>query len=95
MKATRIALRWISVLETVSFIGLLTAMAVGSDVGVTVLGAIHGLLFLAFMAVIFMGRRELGWSTPYVALAVLTGPIGAVLVLERLRREETGVASTA
>jgi integral membrane protein len=80
-------LLWLSILETVSFLALLTAMFAGSEGGVSVIGLVHGLLFLAYALVVFLGREALGWSQGFTALAILTGPVGAVLALERLRRD--------
>ncbi|CAN5127282.1 hypothetical protein BH20ACT9_BH20ACT9_03260 [soil metagenome] len=95
MRITVSVLRWIALLETASFIGLLGVMLVGSDVGVSIVGAVHGSLFLAYMATLYLTREELGWSLRYVALAILTGPVGAILVLERLRRERVPHEATS
>lgn len=80
-------LRLVSILETVSFIVLLAMMALASDRGVSVVGMLHGLLFLAYVWLILTGRDELGWSMGFAVLAIITGPLGAIIVLERLRRE--------
>ncbi|MDQ3609996.1 MAG: DUF3817 domain-containing protein [Actinomycetota bacterium] len=87
MRITDTTLRWVALLETVSFIGLLGAMLAGSEAGVSALGAVHGALFLTYMGALYVTREQLAWSMGYVALAILTGPVGAILVLERLRRE--------
>ncbi|CAN5715659.1 hypothetical protein BH24ACT26_BH24ACT26_18540 [soil metagenome] len=75
-----------SVLETLSFLVLLAMMASGSERGVSIAGVIHGLLFLGYAVLVLRDREELGWTWRFVALAILTGPLGAVLVLENLRR---------
>ena len=80
-------LRIVSVLETISFIGLLVMMFTHNEGGVSVLGMIHGLLFLAYAIIVLKDRGIFGWSLGFTALAILTGPIGAILVLERLRKE--------
>ena len=82
--ATR--LRWLSVVETISFVALLWMMFSGNERGVSIVGAIHGFLFLAYAILIVRDREHFGWSWGFVAAAVLTGPIGPILVLERLRR---------
>ena len=79
----------ISIVETVSFIALLTAMFLHSEIGISILGAIHGLLFLAYAYFVWVDHDDLGWPTWFAVVAVLTGPIGAIIVLERLRREQT------
>lgn len=78
-------LRWVSVLETISFIVLLAMMFTHNEAGVSIVGAIHGLLFLVYAYFVVMDRDELGWSWAFVALAILTGPVGAIIVLEKLR----------
>ncbi len=87
MGGMRQALTWVSLLETISFLALLGAMAMHSEGGVSVIGAVHGLLFLAYAVLVWAWRDALGWSTRFAALAILTGPVGAVVALERLRRE--------
>jgi integral membrane protein len=82
--ATR--LRWLSIVETVSFVALLWMMLSGNEQGVSIVGAVHGFLFLAFAILVVRDREVFGWSWGFVAAAVLTGPIGPILVLERLRR---------
>ena len=79
-------LRWVSILETLSFIGLLVMMVTENEGGVSILGMIHGLLFLAYAIIVLKDRDVFGWTTGFTAVAILTGPIGAILVLERLRR---------
>ncbi len=87
MKGRRLG--WVSIAETVSFIALLVAMFSGSEASVSVIGAIHGFLFLAYAALLWIGLDELGWSTPFSLGCIVTGPIGAIVVLERLRRERS------
>lgn len=81
-------LRLVSVLETVSFIILLVMMAAGNERGISVVGLLHGLLFLLYMWLVVTSRDDLGWSTLFVVVAIVTGPLGAILVLERLRRDD-------
>ena len=76
----------VSVLETISFLVLLAMMLTGNESGVSVAGAIHGFLFLAYALLVLRDREEFGWTWAFVAIAILTGPIGAILVMERLRR---------
>jgi hypothetical protein len=80
-------LAWLSILETASFVLLLVMMASGNEGGVSVVGAVHGLLFLAYAALVWLGREPLAWSTRFAIVAIFTGPIGAIIALERLRRD--------
>lgn len=78
----------VSILETLSFLVLIAMMVLHNDTGISITGMIHGLLFLAYAFLVLRDRKELGWSDGFAALAILTGPIGAVIVLERLRRDD-------
>lgn len=79
-------LRVISVLETLSFLVLLAMMLSGNEGGVSFAGATHGFLFLGYAILVLRDREHFGWTWGFVALAIVTGPIGAILVLEKLRR---------
>ena len=83
----------LSILETLTFALLVVAMAVNSDRGVSAVGLVHGLLFAAYALAVLSWRTELQWSAPFAAAAVLTGPVGPVLALERLRRVRFGPRS--
>ena len=86
MEAPARRLRAVSILETVSFLALLVMMLTGNEAGVSVTGAVHGALFLAYALLVLRDREVFGWTWGFVAVAVLTGPVGAIVVLERLRR---------
>ncbi|MBV8691466.1 MAG: DUF3817 domain-containing protein [Actinobacteria bacterium] len=81
------SLKWVSLIETVTYILLFAFWQGGSAAGTAVFGSIHGLVFLAFCGMVVGVRAEMGWTWGYVALAVLLGPLGAVLVYARLKRE--------
>lgn len=87
MTNERRRLAWISVMETISFAGLLVAMLLESEGGVSVLGAIHGLLFLAYAYFLWIDHDELGWPRWFAVVCIVAGPAGAIVALERLRRE--------
>jgi hypothetical protein len=80
-------LRWVALIETVSYLVLFSFWMGGSKLGTAVFGSLHGMIFLAFAGMVVGVRQALDWSWEYVALAIVTGPIGAVLVYARLRRE--------
>ena len=80
----------LSVLETLTFALLVVAMAANSDSGVSAVGLGHGLLFAAYTLAVLSWRTELQWSALFAAAAILTGPVGPVLALQRLRRVRFG-----
>lgn len=73
------ALRHIAFAEATSFIALLVASFVkhtgGGEVGVQILGPIHGFLFIAYVVLTLNLRSQLGWSNQTTFWIVL----GAVL----------------
>ena len=82
-------LRWVAVAEATSFLALLMATAIkysaDAPLGVTILGPIHGALFLAYVALAVMVWKPAGWSTA-TGIAVLVGavlPFGGFVVDRR------------
>ncbi|HEY5977829.1 MAG TPA: DUF3817 domain-containing protein [Solirubrobacterales bacterium] len=86
-------MRYIALAEATSFIALLIASVVkrsgGSEVGVQILGPIHGALFLAYVVVALNIRRDMGWSgkTTFWVLVGAVVPFGGYVVDWRLLRE--------
>ena len=80
----------VSILETVSFLVLLVMMVRDNEAGVSIVGMTHGILFLAYALLVVKDREIFGWTWLFVAVAIITGPIGAILVLERLPRRDAG-----
>jgi hypothetical protein len=80
------ALQWICVTEALTYAVLLSFMVTGNDVGRAVMGSLHGIVVLAFAAMVIMITPAMRWSWWYVVAVLLTGPIGAILVYERIRR---------
>jgi integral membrane protein len=83
------AFRAVAVAEALSWTGLLIGMVfkylvVGDDIGVKIFGPIHGGLFLLYLAVTMVVRRQFRWSTAttVVALVASVPPLGT-LVFER------------
>ncbi len=87
-------LRRVSVTEAVSYLALLVATAVketgGTEAGVTVLGPIHGVLFLVFAALVLAARSALGWSWFRTLLALIIGslPFGGFWLERRWLRTD-------
>jgi len=79
-------MRYIALAEATSFLALLLASFVkrtgGGEVGVHVLGPIHGLLFIAYVVVALRLRPEVGWSagTTFWVLLGAVVPFGGYVV---------------
>ena len=71
--------RYVALLEATSFLLLLGASylkhAEDEPIGVSILGPLHGLLFLAYVGMALTLREQCGWSGRTTALILL----GAVL----------------
>ncbi len=80
------ALRVVCVVETVSYAALFAVWVSGRPLATKILGAIHGQFFLLFAAMVLGMWRPMRWSWRFLAAALLTGPIGAVVVYEHFRR---------
>jgi integral membrane protein len=80
-------LRWVAVVETCSYLALLWAWLGGHPLLTGVIGSAHGMIWTGFVAMLLEARRPMRWTWAYVAVAIVTGPVGAVLVFERLRRQ--------
>ncbi len=75
-------LRAISLIEACSYMALLAAMVLkysgSTAMGVSVLGPVHGILYLIFVAVLVRDRLRLGfdWGRTVVAAAIGSLPLG-------------------
>lgn len=89
--------RYVALAEATTFLALLVATVVkrtgGDEVGVQILGPIHGLLFIAYVIMALRLREEAGWTNKQTFWIL----VGAVLpfggyVVDRwlLRREHAG-----
>jgi integral membrane protein len=87
------ALEVVALIEGVSYIGLFLFWVSDNVIGTKLFGSIHGWIFIAFALMVAGVRRGMQWTWLFVATAVLTGPLGAVLVWWRIRRH--GVPATA
>lgn len=86
--------RYVALAEATSFLALLVATVIkrtdGGETGVEILGPIHGLLFIAYVAIALTIRAEQGWSAK-VTFWILVGavlPFGGYVVDWWLVRHE-------
>ena len=86
--------RYVALAEATSFLALLVASYVkrsdGSEVGVQILGPIHGLLFVAYVVIALNLRSQLGWTNKQT-FWILVGavlPFGGYVVDWWLARRE-------
>ena len=91
--------RLVALLEAVSYLALLTATFVkrgldGPDL-VSVLGPIHGILFLAYVLLTLLVREEQGWSGWQTILVLVASalPFGAFVVNSRMVRDPAPAAT--
>ena len=85
-------LRWVALAEATSFLALLVASYLKhsdrGEVGVQVLGPIHGILFLAYVALVLAVRPRVGWdnrTTGWILVAAVL-PLGGYVFDWWLRR---------
>jgi integral membrane protein len=95
---TEKSMRWIALAEATTFLALLVAAVVkrtaDNEIGVQILGPIHGLLFIAYVVNVFSIREQLGWSgkTTFWVLVGAVVPFGGYIVdwwMVREARERT------
>ena len=79
-------LRLVCVLETVTYLALAGFWIAGNRTGRLLLSGLHGNVFLVFAFMVLAVHRQMRWSWRWVAVVLLTGPIGPLLVFDRLRR---------
>jgi integral membrane protein len=58
--------RWVALLEATSFLALLVASVIkrtaDNELGVQILGPLHGLLFVAYIWLAWVLRNDAGWT---------------------------------
>ena len=86
--------RYVALVEATTFLALLVASFIkhtgGSELGVKILGPIHGLLFLTYVLMVWQLHKETGW-TGKQTFWILVGAVlpfgGYVVDWWQLRRE--------
>ncbi|MBV8952022.1 MAG: DUF3817 domain-containing protein [Actinobacteria bacterium] len=81
-----VALKWVSLVETVSYVGLAAFWLTGNKPGTEIFGSLHGMIFLAFAAMVLTITRSMEWGWWFAAVGLLAGPLGSLLVYERIRK---------
>lgn len=86
--------RYVALAEATTFLALLVASVVkhtgGTEIGVKILGPIHGLLFIAYVVMALQLRTECGWTNKQT-FWILVGavlPFGGYVVDWWLLRKE-------
>lgn len=80
------ALSVVALVETFTYLLLFYFwQIVPNQAGTAIVGSIHGMVWLAFCAMVIMITPAMRWSWWYTALVIVTGPIGALVVWHRLR----------
>jgi integral membrane protein len=83
-------IRIIALVEAVSYLALLVAVAAkrvfAQPGGVTVIGPIHGVIFLAYVAAVIFVREERRWDLPTTLACIVAAviPFGGYVVERRL-----------
>lgn len=83
------ALRIVAVLEAISWLVLIVATIVkytaDAPLGVHIMGPVHGVLFIAYVGLAVVVRRELRWNarTTIIVLADSIIPFGGFVVARR------------
>ena len=88
-----VPLRWAAVTETFTYCILFFFWVIGNRPGRLLMGSLHGMIFLAFAAMVLGVRAEMGWTWKYAIAVIVLGPVGSLMVYSRLRREGVPAAS--
>jgi hypothetical protein len=84
-------LKIVSLVEAAMWAGAAVFWVVGSRVAQLLLWSMHGMVVCAFAGMVLLIFKPLGWSLRFALATILTGPVGALVVFERLRREEPAI----
>ncbi len=92
--------RLVALAEAISWVALIIATVAKRGFGVEgateILGPIHGVVFLAYLAAVVFLREDLGWSLKRTMIAVAAAlvPMGAYFIVERRYLSDTELAAT-
>lgn len=82
-----VPLRWAALAETITYSVLFFFWVTGNRPGRLLMGSVHGMIFLAFAAMVLGVRADMRWTWKYAITVIVLGPIGSVMVYSRLRRQ--------
>jgi hypothetical protein len=81
-------LKVVCLLETATYLALLFVwLGLRSHIGTLLVASVHGMVSTAFGLMMLTIFKPMGWSWRFLVVSIVTGPIGAVIVYERVRRE--------
>lgn len=90
------ALSVVALVETCSYLLLFYFWQIAkSGTGTAIVGSLHGMIWLAFCAMVIMIAPAMRWTWLYAAVVIVTGPIGAILVWWRIRHDGVPDAADA
>src|SRR6478752_7224607 len=82
------ALSWVALTESITYVILFYFWIVNPNVaGRAITGSVHGMVWLTFVAMVVMITSDMGWTWKYSIAVIVLGPIGGIMVWERIRRE--------
>jgi integral membrane protein len=97
-------IRWfrgVAVVEAISYLVLLAASiakhVLGARDPVSVLGPVHGVIFLAYLGLALAIRTRVGWNWTTLGYVVVAAaiPFGAIVVERRLPADEPAAVAAA
>ncbi|GAC1313838.1 MAG: hypothetical protein NVSMB12_06050 [Acidimicrobiales bacterium] len=81
-------LKVVSLVEAAMWFAAAAFWLTGNRIAQLLLWSVHGTVAMCFAGMVLLIFRKLGWSPQFAAISILSGPMGALLVYQRLRREE-------
>ena len=81
-------LKWVALIETFGYVVLFLCFAVWqNDAATKVTGFFHGWIFIAYAVMVVWIFPSIEWAWWWIPVALFTGPIGGVLLFEKIRRD--------
>ncbi len=81
-------LKWVALVETAGYGVLFFCFAVWhNDIATKITGFFHGWIFVAYAVMVVWIWPSMRWRWYWIPIALLTGPVGGVLVYEKIRRD--------
>jgi hypothetical protein len=81
-------LKWTALVETAGYFVLFYCFAIWKNVAATKMtGFFHGWIFIAYAVMVAWIYPSIEWKWWWIPLSLLTGPLGGILLFEKIRRE--------